>query len=62
MTTPVFLFILILFFPNINLSAYKITAFNGPIYGLVNLTPFVHPERGWMGVLHLPLLPISSYA
>jgi hypothetical protein len=62
MTTPVFLFLLILFYPKVNILAYKITAFNGLIYGLVNMMHFFHPERRWMGVLHLPLLLISSYA
>lgn len=62
MTTPVFLFLLILFYPKVNLFAYKITAFNGLIYGLVNMMHFFHPQRRWMGVLHLPLLLISAYA
>ena len=62
MTTPVFLFLLILFYPKVNPFAYKITAFNGLIYGLVNLMHFFYPARRWMGVLHLPLLLISAYA
>ena len=62
MTTPVFLFLLILFYPKVNQFAYKITAFNGLIYGLVNLMHFFYPARRWMGVLHLPLLLISAYA
>jgi hypothetical protein len=62
MTTPVFLFLLILFYPKINQFAFKITAFNGLIYGLVNLMHFFYPERRWMGVLHLPLLLISVCA
>ncbi len=62
MTTPVFLFLLVLFFPKVNLFAHKITAFNGLVYGVVNMTHFLHPERRWMGVLHLPLLLISAYA
>jgi hypothetical protein len=62
MTAPVFLFLLVLFFPRVSLFAYKITAFNGLIYGLVNMVHFFHPQRRWMGVLHLPLLLISVYA
>jgi hypothetical protein len=62
MTTPVFLFLLILFYPGVNQFAYKITAFNGLIYGLVNLMHFFYPGRRWMGVLHLPLLFTSAYA
>jgi hypothetical protein len=62
LTTPVFLFLLVLFYPRVNTFAYRITAFNGLLYGLVNLTHFFTPERSWMGVLHLPLLVISIYA
>lgn len=62
LTTPVFMFLLIQFYPRVNAFAYRITAFNGLLYGLVNLTHFFSPERLWMGVLHLPLLVISVYA
>ena len=62
LTTPVFLFLLVLFYPKVNAFAYRITAFNGLLYGLVNLTHFFNPELRWMGVLHLPLLIISFYA
>jgi len=61
-TTPVFLFLLILFYPRVNAFAYRVTAFNGLLYGLFNVTHFFNPELGWMGVLHLPLLIISLYA
>ena len=60
--TPVFLFLLILFYPKVNAWAYRITAFNGFLYGLVNMTHFFDPKLRWMGVLHLPLLIISLYA
>jgi drug/metabolite transporter superfamily protein YnfA len=62
LTTPVFLFLLILFYPNINSFAYRITAFNGLIYGLFNLTHWFNSDTRWMGFLHLPLLLISLYA
>lgn len=62
LTTPVFLFLLVLFYPGVNAFAYRITAFNGLLYGLVNLTHFFSPDRMWMGVLHLPLLIISLCA
>ena len=61
-TTPVFLFLLVLFYPNVNALAYRMTAFIGLLNGLVNLTHFFNPELRWMGVLHLPLLILSLYA
>ena len=61
-TTPVFLFLLILFFPRVNLLAYRLTAFNGLLYGVFNLTHWFTPDLRWMGFLHLPLLIISIYA
>jgi hypothetical protein len=61
-TTPVFLFLLVLFYPRANKFAFTITAFNGFLYGLFNMTHFFNPQLRWMGVLHLPLLIISLYA
>jgi len=61
-TTPIFLFLLILFYPRVNMLAYRITAFNGLLYGAFNLTHWFTPELRWMGFLHLPLLIISIYA
>jgi hypothetical protein len=62
LTTPVFLFGLILFYPSVNSFAFRITAFNGLLYGLFNLTHWFSADRRWMGFLHLPLLIISVYA
>ena len=62
LTTPVFLFLLVLFYPKVNIFAYRITAFNGLLYGLFNIAHFFDPKLRWMGVLHLPLLIISLYA
>ena len=61
-TTPIFLLLLILVYPGVNAFAYRITAFNGFIYGLFNLTHWFNEDTQWMGVLHLPLLVISIYA
>jgi len=61
-TAPIFLFSLILFYPQVNMLAYRITAFNGLLYGAFNLTHWFAPELRWMGFLHLPLLIISIYA
>jgi hypothetical protein len=60
--TPVFLFFLVLFYPQVNLLAFRVTAFNGLLYGLFNLTHWFDPARVWMGVLHIPLLVISLVA
>lgn len=62
MTTPVFLCLLTLFYPRINEPAYKITAFVGIIYGVLNMPLLFSPYTVWMGVLHFPLLFISIYA
>ena len=61
-TTPIFLYLLILFYPNVNLFAFRITSFNGLLYALFNLTHWFNPDSRWMGVLHIPLLVISIFA
>ncbi len=61
-TTPVFLLGLILFYPSVNPFAYRLTAFNGLLYGLFNMTHWFNPDTRWMGFLHLPLLILSIYA
>lgn len=60
--TPVFLFLLILFYPRVEPFAFRVTAFNGLIYGLYNLTHWFNPDRVWMGVMHIPLLVIPLAA
>lgn len=62
MTTPVFLCLLTLFYPRVNVPAYKITALVGIIYGVFNMQSLFNPYTLWMGVLHFPLLFISIYA
>jgi len=62
MTTPVFLSLLTLFYPKVSEPAYKITAFTGIIYGLLNMQSLLSPHTQWMGILHIPLLLISIYA
>jgi hypothetical protein len=61
-TTPVFLMLAVLCRPGIPGWTLRITALNGILYGLFNLTHWFYPERWWMGFLHLPLLLISLYA
>jgi hypothetical protein len=54
--TPVFLFLLILFYPKVNNFAFRVTAFNALLYGLINLIHWFNPDMVWMGVMHIPLL------
>ncbi|HNT75086.1 MAG TPA: hypothetical protein PKH77_08715 [Anaerolineae bacterium] len=60
--TPVFLFLLILFYPKVDRFALRVTAFNGLIYGMYNLSHWFNPDMRWMGVMHLPLLVIPLTA
>ncbi len=60
--TPVFLFLLILAHPNVDRFALRVTAFNGLIYGLFNLTHWFNPDWTPMGVMHLPLLVLPVAA
>ena len=60
--TPVFLFLLILFYPNVDVFALRVTAFNGLLYGLFNLTHWFDPNMVWMGVMHIPLLVLPVTA
>ncbi|MGB9777342.1 MAG: hypothetical protein ACPL7C_12500 [Anaerolineae bacterium] len=60
--TPVFLFLLILAWPHVDNFAFRVTAFNGLLYGLFNLSHWAVPERIWLGVMHLPLLVMPIVA
>ena len=61
-TTPVFLYLLFILFPKVNIPVYRITAFNGLLYALYNIAHWFNPDTRWMGVLHLPLLVLSIAA
>lgn len=61
-TTPVFLFLLFVIFPKVNIPVYRITAFNGLLYAIFNLAHWFNPATRWMGFLHLPLLVLSIAA
>jgi hypothetical protein len=61
-TAPVFLFILYVLFPEINIPVYRITAFVGLLYALFNLSHWFNPDIRWMGFLHIPLLVLSIAA
>ncbi|MBI5950029.1 MAG: hypothetical protein HY865_00095 [Chloroflexi bacterium] len=60
--TPVFLFLLILAYPNVDGFAFRVTAFNALLYGLLNLTHWFDPNLVVMGVMHLPLLVLALIA
>ncbi len=60
--TPVFLFLLILAYPQVDGLAFRLTAFNALLYALFNLSHWAVPERLWLGVMHLPLLVLSLVA
>lgn len=61
LTTPLFLTILTLNLPRINIVTYRITAIIGVIIGLYNMFSFLNPHTLFLGVLHIPLLAISLY-
>lgn len=60
--TPVFLFLLILAYPHVDRFALRVTAFNGLLYGLFNLSHWASPDTLWLGVLHVPLLVMPMAA
>ena len=61
LTTPLFLTILTLNLPKVNIVTYRITAIIGVIIGLYNMMNFFNPHTVWLGVVHVPLLTISLY-
>lgn len=60
--TPVYLSILTMNLPSINLNAYRITSFVGIIIGIYNMMNFQNPKLINLAILHLPLLIISTYS
>ncbi|HAW71053.1 MAG TPA: hypothetical protein DCY84_10760 [Firmicutes bacterium] len=64
MMLPVYLSVMLLFFPDVNLVTLRISSFAGVLIGLLSMMQFFVFNKGmeWMGILHLPLLIISSYA
>ena len=62
--TPVYLTLLSLYWPRVNMPAMRVTSLVGLIIGLYNMyVKFgINPaRRWWSGVLHIPLLVISIY-
>ena len=65
MMTPVYLAILILYYPKVNIPTLRITALSGITIGFWNMVVnfLIKPDiLWWNGVLHLPLVFISIYA
>lgn len=65
MMTPVYLAILTLYYPEVNIATLRVTSLVGIIIGFYNMmTNFlIDPGRlWWNGVLHIPLVVISIYA
>lgn len=64
MMTPVYLSILSIFHPKVNIATMRVTGLVGVIIGFYNVLVnfFISPGLWWNGVLHMPLLTISIYA
>jgi hypothetical protein len=63
MMTPVFLAVLIAFFPKVNLALLRVNSLAAVIIGLFNvLVVFANPALyWWFGLLHLPLFTLGFY-
>ena len=61
MMTPVYLTILILYHPRINMAVLRVTSLTGILIGFYNMLHFLNPTGWWLGVLHIPLLATSLY-
>jgi hypothetical protein len=62
--TPVYVGLLTLYWPRVNIAALRVTSLVGLIIGLYNMYANfgINPTRTWWnGVLHIPLLVISLY-
>jgi len=60
--TPVYLAVLIFFYPQVNLATLRVTGVIGTIVGLYNVIPKLLlrvSSTWWDGILHLPLLALS---
>jgi len=65
MMTPVYLAILTLYYPKVNIATMRVTSLVGIIIAIYNvlLNFFIEPDLlWWNGVLHIPLLCISGYS
>jgi hypothetical protein len=64
MAAPVYLAVLVLFYPKVNHATLRVTSFAGVVTALLNVLQWFvfEPSGWWMGILHIPLLSISIYA
>ena len=64
MMTPVYLAILTLYHPRVNIATLRVTGLVGVIIGFYNvLVNFIlATSLWWNGILHIPLLTVSAYA
>jgi hypothetical protein len=65
MMTPVYLAILTLYYPKVNIATMRVTGLVGIVIAIYNvlLNFFIEPDLlWWNGVLHIPLLCISGYS
>lgn len=62
MMISVFLTIMTLNLPKVNLVTYRVTAIIGVIIGCYNMMMFQNPQRINLALIHLPLMIISVYA
>ena len=62
--TPVYLAILLLFYPEVNIVTLRITGLVGLILGIYNIGFIFGMNTGtwYVGVLHLPLVIVSGSA
>jgi len=64
MMTPVYVGLLTLYWPRVNIAAMRVTSLVGLIIGLYNIYANFGIKPGilwWNGILHIPLLVISIY-
>ncbi len=64
LVTPVYIGLLTIYFPKVNIVVLRVTSLVGVFIGLANviLDFVIKPATGWWnGVLHIPLLTISLY-
>jgi len=61
MLTPLYLAILIVFYPTVNRAIFEVISLVGFAYALGNfyLAFFFNPSFWWVGILHVPLLILS---
>jgi hypothetical protein len=60
-TVPVFLAILSLYHPKVNIAVLRVTSFVGLFLGILNLTYIFWGGIFWLIILHIPLFVISIY-